>query len=246
MRSFIIFSILLIVVVSCKKPEDRKCWKSAGEESSLSIDLPDFKKVWLGPQLNFIIVQDTVCRAVVKGGKNLLNFVSFEMVDGEMRIANHNKCSFLRSYKKELTVELHIREIEHLQFEGTKPLTCQNKIVQDYMSIVIRDGAGKVNIDIDCINLNFLITHGWGNFDLKGNLSYLKLESFGSGFGSTYDLNITDSVHVVSSSSNDLKINAEGVILRAQTKSIGDIYYRGQPSLLEFNQYGDGELINDN
>lgn len=243
---FILTLILFSLLFSCKKPEERKCWKSAGEESSVTLDLPDFKKMTLGPHIRFTLVQDTVCFAVVRGGKNLLNFITFEMPEDELIILNGNKCNFLRSYKKEVNVELHVREIDLIQFEGTKELNCSNTLNQDYMSVVIRDGAGKFNLDINCFNLNFVITHGWGNFNLSGNVNYLKMEANGSGFGNAYSLVIHDSVNVVSNSSADLRIRAEAIPLRAQTNSIGNIYYRGIPSFLEFNRYGEGDLINEN
>ncbi len=246
MRLLILFFLSVTVLSSCKKPEDRKCWKSTGVDSELEIDLPEFKDLWLGPHMNFVLVQDSVCKAVVKGGKNLINLIEFNMVDDQMQVVNGNSCAFLRSYKKEVTVEIHINHLDKLQFEGTKPLICQNQLKQEYLSLVIRDGAGHVDFDIDGKNLMLIITHGWGNFNLHGKLNYLKLEMNGSGFGSAYDIDVKDSVHVISNSSDDVKVDIDSVLFRGQTKSLGSIYYRGNPTLLEFNKYGDGTLIDDN
>lgn len=245
MRILLVISFLLFVA-SCKKPEDRKCWKSAGEESSLVIDLPDFKRLTLGPHIKFTLVQDTTCYAVVGGGKNLLKFIHFDMPEDELIVTNGNKCNFLRSYKKEVSVEIHVRELDFIQFEGTKELVCANTLNQDYTSVVIRDGAGKFNLDINCYNLNFVITHGWGNFNLSGNVDYLRMEANGSGFGNAYSLAINDSVNVISNSSADLRIRANNIPFRVQTNSLGDVYYRGIPSFIEFNKYGDGDLIDEN
>ena len=245
MRLFFFISAVALLF-SCKKSEDRKCWKSAGENASVVIDLPDFKKLILGPHIKFTLVQDTACYAIVTGGKNLLNFIHFDMPEDELSITNGNKCNFLRSYKKEVSVELHLKDLDFIQFEGTKELLCANTLNQDYISVIIRDGAGKFNLDINCFNLNFVITHGWGNFNLSGNVNYLKMEANGSGFGNAYGLMINDSVNVISNSSGDLRIRANTVPFAAQTKSLGDIYYRGNPSLIEFNKYGEGELIDEN
>lgn len=246
MRLLVLFFLFGAVLSACKKPEDRKCWKSAGVESELEIDLPTFKNLWLGPHMNFVLVQDTVCKAIVKGGKNLIHMVQFNLVDDEMQVVNGNSCAFLRSYKKEITVEIHINQLDKIQFEGTKPLICQNQIKQDYLSMVIRDGAGNVDLNIEGLNLTLIVTHGWGNFNLHGKLNYLKIETNGSGFGSAYDINVMDSIHVISNSSNDVKVEVNNALFRGQTKSMGSIYYRGNPALLEFNKYGDGTLINDN
>lgn len=240
------FLSLVILLASCKKPAERKCWKSAGEDSELIIDLPEFKEVLLGPHVKFTLVQDTSFYAVIKGGKNLIQHIQFAYNDGLLEITNENKCNFLRSYKKEIEVELHFDQIEKIQFEGTKPLECKNQLQQDYFAFVIRDGAGRVNLNISGINLNFLVTHGWGNFDLKGKLNYLKLETNGSGFGTTYGLQVNDSIHVISNSSEDVNVNVDSGLFRAQTKNLGNVYYKGSPLFLEFNRYGTGDLINDN
>lgn len=245
MRFLIVIS-LFSLLFACKKAEDRKCWKSAGEDSSLTIHLPDFKKMTLGPHIRYTLVQDTSCYAIVRGGKNLLNFIQFEMPEEELYITNGNKCNFLRSYKKEVSVELHVRELDFIQYEGTKELICLNTLNQDYTSVVIRDGAGKFNLDINCYNLNFVITHGWGNFNLSGNVNYLRMEANGSGFGNAYSLVINDSVNVISNSSADLRIRANNIPFRVQTNSLGDVYYKGIPSYLEFNKYGEGNLIDEN
>jgi hypothetical protein len=242
----ILFLFSLLFMVACKKPADRKCWKSAGENQELRIDIPEFSEVFLGPHIKFTLVQDTAFYAIVKGGENLVQHVSFSMNEGVLEIRNENKCTFLRSYKKEIEVELHFNQIDKIQFEGTKPLHCKNQLTQDYLAFVIRDGAGEVNLDINCLNLNMVVTHGWGNFDLRGELNYLKLETNGSGFGTTYGLQVNDSLHVISNSSEDVRVAVGNALLRAQTKTIGDIYFKGLPSVLEYNQYGTGALIDDN
>ena len=40
-----------------------------------------------------------------KGGENLLNFITTEIIGGKLIIQNTNRCNFLRSYKKVVVVE---------------------------------------------------------------------------------------------------------------------------------------------
>lgn len=246
MRKYGALIVVLLALCGCKKPEDRKCWKGAGDDDSLVVVLPDFKQVFLGPHINFELVQDSSTFMVVRGGKNLINHVEAEMVDNMLEIKNQNKCSFLRSYKKKINVELHVDVLDKIHFEGSQPLYCKNQLVQDYLVLVIRDGAGRVNLNINANSLSTIVTNGWGNFDLYGSVNYLRVETNSSGFGTTEHIAISDSLHVVANSSELLKVKADNIVFRAQTKNFGDIWYTGHPSLLEFNQYGEGELLDKN
>ncbi len=67
-----------------------------------------------------------------------------------------------------------------------------------------------------------------------------------NGFGSAYDLNVIDSLTVISESSELVKVNAEGALMRAETSSNGDIWYIGTPNYIEYHQYGTGSLIEKN
>ena len=182
----------------------------------------------------------------VKAGENLIKHVTSELIDGVLEIRNTNKCNFLRSYKKQIDVELHIKNLKRIQYEGTKPLYCSNTLQQSELRLVIRDGAGKVNLNFQGARLHTVVTNGWGNFDLNGSVDYLKLEIGGSGFGSTYDMQVNDSLHVISNSSENVQVNADGILFRCETNSRGNIWYKGYPTFLEFNRYGDGDLLDKN
>jgi len=243
---YTVFLLAIIVLSSCKKAEDRACFKGVGEESEKEVLLPTFNKMYLGPHINYILVQDSVEKVILKGGKNLLNFIGTEVADGELRVTNDNKCNFMRSYKKEVTAEIHFKDLLNLQFEGTKPLTCKNKLNLLYVTVVIRDGAGELNLNLDAVSLHMLVTHGWGNMNLTGNVNYLKMEVKSNGFGDAYGLVVQDSLHVLSSTVGTVKVNANNALIRSETNGAGDIWYKGTPTIIDHNQYGTGELVDKN
>lgn len=238
--------IVAIGLVGCKKASERTCAKSAGDETTVEIDLPDFNMLFLGPHLNFTLVQDSVNKAVITGGANLVNFVSTDLIDGVMTINNENKCNFLRSYKKEIYVEIHFKDVNKIQFEGTKPLNCDGQLQLQNINFIIRDGAGHVDLDLNANALDLVVTHGWGNFNLHGDVNYLRLEVRSNGFGESYDLNVNDSLHVISNTQDIVKVNCDGALMRVEINQDGDIWYKGTPSFLATTIYGEGELIDKN
>jgi hypothetical protein len=237
---------IILFLLGCKKAEDRACFKSAGSHGVKEIELGTFNRMELGPRMRFILIQDTVEKIVLSGGENLLNSIETEIVDGVLTVKNANKCNFLRKLTHEVLVQIHLKNVYHIIFEGTKELTCKNQLVLPYLTFVIRDGAGKCNLNVNCDALTTVVTYGWGNFELSGQTNYLKLDIRSNGFGSAYDLQVQDSLNIISSSSELVKINGDGAAVRAELSSYGDIWYVGSPNTLEYNKYGEGELINKN
>lgn len=245
MRLFLFISLILLFA-GCKKSEDRPCFKSAGAETEITIGVGDFEGLFIGPNVNIVLVQDSLNKMVVKGGENLVNFITSDINDGILRIFNDNKCNFLRSYKKEVTVEVHYTDLSFLEFEGTKPLICQDIISGNNLTIVIRDGAGLLDLDLDYNNVNLTITNGWGNFDFSGTTATLIMNIRNNGFGSTYDLSVSNTIDVVSNTAGLLKINTEGADCTLQLRSTGDMWYVGNPNSLNASQVGTGVLVDKN
>lgn len=233
-------------VISCKKAEDRTCFKFAGDPSEKEILLESFQSLDLGPHIRYELVQDTVEKVVLSGGENLLNLIRVEVVDNKLLIRNENKCNFLRSYKKEVKVTIHLVNIFTLYYSGSKEISCLNQLNLGYLQLIMLDGAGKCNMNVNCSYLNTVVSNSWGNFELHGQTNYLRMNVKANGFGSAYDLNVIDSLTVISESSGLVKVNAEGALMRAETSSNGDIWYIGTPSYIEYNQYGTGALVDKN
>lgn len=238
--------IILFGLLACKKAEDRRCVKSAGETTTLTVQTADFDRIFVGPNMNIILVQDSLNEMRITAGKNLVNFISSDVEDGVLRIENENRCNFLRSYKHEVTVELHFTSLSEINFEGTKPLSCNGTISGNSLSVFVRDGAGLVDLDVDYNNVNFTVTNGWGNFDISGNTNNLYMNIRNNGFGTTYDLNVANELNVISNTAGLLKLNTSAADCRVQIQSVGDIWYIGNPNSLDFTALGEGMLINKN
>ena len=238
--------LTLLILFGCEKSEDRSCFKAVGGETNKEIPLDAFDKLYLGPHLKYVLIQSDEEKVVLYGGKNLLNFIETTVEDGKLSIRNKNQCNFLRSYDKVVTVHVYLKDIMNVLFEGTHELSCNNTLNVADLTFVIRDGAGAVELDLNASSLHTIVTHGWGNFTMRGQVGYMKLEINSNGFGSTYAMNVLDSLHVISNTSELVKVNANNCSFKAQTHSTGDIWYIGNPSLLEFYGYGSGNLIDKN
>lgn len=245
MSKYWIISIVL-VLFACKKSEDRRCIKGAGEVVTIERELTPFFALDLGPHIQYVLVQDTVEKVVLTGGENLLNFITTEVDGGVLNLRNTNRCNFLRSYKKVVVAEIHLKEISNVLFQGTKELRCENQLNAQSLTFVMKNGAGQCNLDVNSDILFLAAIQGFGNFTCKGSTNYLRVDMRDNGFGDAYELEVSDSLNVVSYSSEILKVNANGAQFRAEVGSNGDIWYKGSPTFLEYNQYGTGDLLDKN
>lgn len=242
----LIWSFFVLIVVSCKKSEDRACWKSTGEETSVEMQIDPFSKVFFHEHIEYVLVQDSVEKIIITGGKNLVNFIKVDFVDGFLDVKNENKCFFLRSYKKKIRAEIHFKQINEIIFEGTEPLTNQGLLEFNWLNILIRDGAGSVKLNFNAESIFATISHGWGDFTFTGHAKQANFNIRSNGFCDTYGLTVADSLTVVSNTQGFTKINANGVKLKAQIDTGGDIFYKGTPFSVKLNQYGEGQLIDAN
>jgi len=243
MKNWIWIFAALLILASCKKAEDRKCFKSAGKPGTKTIALPAFDRLLLHEHVEYLLIQDSTDRVVITGGENLLNFISCEVADGLLEIKNVNKCSFLRNLSKKVKVEIHFTSLINLHYEGSEPLHTQDTINAPYFTMMIRDGAGPVNMTLNSILIYADISHGWGDYTLSGKTNFARISARSNGFCNTFGLAIRDSVEVYSDTPGTIKINADGIPLRGLMKASGDIWYLGSPSLIAVVEKSTGKLV---
>ena len=246
MKQYALFVVIGWVLFACKKPENRSCVKSAGEDTELTHQLESFDKLDIGPNMKIVLVQGSAEKIVIRGGKNLVNFIQFDITDGMLTLVNENKCNFLRSYKHEIEVEIHFVNLINVLFKGTKELKCASELSVPFLTFVIEEGAGTCNLDVNCTALYLISGFGWGNFVVNGSTNYVKIDLRDNSFGNFNGLQVQDSATVISSSSEKMEVNLNAINARVETSSYGDIWYIGTPTSLEYNRYGEGELIDKN
>lgn len=234
----------VVVLISCKKAEFRSCVKSAGPDAERVVDLEHFDQLFLREKIKYVLVQDTVEKVVIKGGKNLLNFIDCKVTDALLEISNENKCAFLRSIKHKVTVEIHFKELINIRYEGTETLTNKGQLNVGWLTFLVRDGAGPVNLNLKAQAIYAGVSHGWGDFTFTGEVGHLNLNIRSNGYCDTYGMIVHDSLTVISNTPGIVKVNADNTYLKAELSGSGDVWYKGM-TLADpiVYQYSTGKLI---
>ena len=145
-----------------------------------------------------------------------------------------------------MKAEIHFTSIINIQFEGTEALVNRDTLQFDWLTFLIRDGAGKVKLNFNAQFVNAIVSHGWGDFTFKGTVNQANFNVRSNGFCDTYGMKVLDSLTVISNTQGTVKVNTNGAKLKAQTEADGNILYKGIPSSIQFNQIGSGSLIDSN
>ena len=235
--------VLIALVISCKKPEQRACFKKSGELSSRIYEFGSFNQLHLKEHLTYKLVQDSTNKVLVRGGSNLLNFVEVMGENGVLTIENKNRCNYLRSYEIP-EVEIHYTKLINILFEGTERLYNDDTLIADYLTITLRDGAGHMELNVKALDVNAINTHGWGRLTLKGETQSLRANLMGDGKFDFSQVTAINQIKLITSSSVDQRVNAAGIPLHVELNGVGNAYYYGLPSVINTVQYGKGKLIN--
>ncbi len=246
MRNSLFFLLSVCVVFSCKKPENRTCFKLMGNETTKEIALEDFDRLDLREHVRYVIIQDSLDKVVLKGGKNLLNLIEVSVSGGMLTIENKNRCGFLRNAKKVVVAEIHCTKLINVRFVGTESLTCEGEINTDYFTFYSRDGAGDVNLAINAQVIDAEANHGWCNFTLTGTAQTARICAKSNSYCDVTGLHVSDSIYVASETVGNIKINADNLVIHGYITESGNILYKGTPLGVDVLLNGTGKVVSEN
>lgn len=244
---FKILSLAIIAVLSfsCKKAEDRTCFKTLGEDSSLELPLPRLDKLSVTGKIKYILIQDSTNKAVVHGGKNLIKHIDFSYdADSVLHISNKNKCNVLRKMNHQLTVELHISDLSSLTINSGDSVVSRGPLKSPFIYVKVNDGAASIALDFDVHQLDTYVVYGFADLTYTGKAKTCNNNiSFASSLNAL-GLKVSDYIYIRSFTSQPVYFNTNQTYMEGLIESNGDIYYEGIPSHLDVKTLaGNGKLI---
>jgi hypothetical protein len=237
----------VIIFFSCKKAEDRKCLKFAGDESEriVNVDI-DIDTLFLYDNLYYSLIQGEEAKVVLSGGENLLSHINLDFSNGTLTITDENKCKFLRSYKNKIHAKIYVDSISYIYYEGGKELKSIDTLRSNEMRLIIRDGAGSTDLTLRNGYTSAIVTHGFGDFTLRGSTQIGFLNCNTNSFCDTRSFQVVDELIVKSNTVGKMLINANQTKLFADILQRGNIEYVGYPTSISINSFGEGQLIDLN
>lgn len=238
---------VFLLLFSCKKAEDRSCWKSSGAVDTLVYTISDFDSLRLHEKLNFELVQSNQPKLEIIGGENLINHVKLDSLGDVLSISNANKCAFLRSYKEAVKVRIHLPTLRYIYTDISEELSNEGVLTYPNLFLLAHSGAGRIDLNVDANRVFLDASYGNVDFNLSGQLNSLGLSVKSNAYGDTRDLKVKYQIEVFSNTVGDLHINAENTnLVKAELIYKGDVYLYGTPIAIEKTIEGEGSLIEGN
>lgn len=231
-RNIVILLLLIAAfagISSCKKENACDCFKGTGSLITETRTLPAFQKISVEDNVNVIFTQDSVQQITVEAGKHLIALVKTEVVDGELRIRNDNRCNFMRRYNIPVNVYVHApKTMYYISTKSTGKVSSTNDYTGDSLHLEIKGGSGDIEFFVNSPNV-YTHQHGAGDIILHGHADNLIIYNVAVGY-TTADDCTSNYCWIWQKTVGTIKVNVRD-LLDVTITSRGNVYYKGSPQV---------------
>lgn len=230
-----------VLFAGCRKENMCDCMKSTGEDVKEIRTLNDFSKIEVRKNVFVTLFQDTINYAEVEAGSHLVDLIRTDVENGILKITNDNTCNWVRSYDREIHVNVHLKKLSQLDHYGSEEINCANTLITGFIDI-FENNSADIHLMLDAHDVYARQMIGGGDIYLSGRSVFNY--NFGGSFGYIHaeDL-VSDSVQVDHRGTGDVHVRPVswlGVYLADR----GNVYYSGNP-VVESVINGTGKLIHE-
>jgi len=237
--AFVLPAILVAALgwFSCSRGD---CPLHAGDAISQDRDLPPFTDIILDAKVNLILTRDTAQYVRISAGKNLADGIK-TTVDGQTLSIKENNPCLLSDPSEWSTVYISSPRLRSITYYGSGNVTSTNTLQASLFTVDCWTGVGKINLALQAGQVNALVRNESATVTLTGTAdsAYVYCHEAGS-----VDLSrlATIAAGVDSKSIRDIYVDASHAV-HANITYKGNVYYRGNPSVIDTFIVSTGRLI---
>lgn len=229
---------ILLAATSCSRDS---CPLSAGNLSSEIRDLPPFQVISLYDKIDVILTPDSNQSIRVVAGKNLLRGISTSVSGGTLTIQDNNNCKLLRTDASTVQVYISTTQLQKISYAGAGNVNSTDTMRVAVFTIDCFNGSGSINLKMVADSVNTIIRTRNTDITLSGygNNAYIYCAEEGDIDLSLYKAR---SVSVISKTLRDISVSVSDS-LDASVLYKGNVYYQGNPTLIQSTISNTGKLI---
>jgi len=204
------------------------CFKSTGSMTQQSRVIDDFDSILLHDNINLILQKSNENLLKIEAGQNILPKIEVKVENQKLTIKNASSCNWVRDQKIPVNVTVYFKNLTSIEHMGYGNITNIDTLKLNSLDILI-SGQGDVKLTVDIQNIDCNLNK-LGDVELTGKCNDLGLISFTHGFfrGKGLQAKVISAYH---SGQGDFELYAISS-LDISVASIGDVYYRGNPTQL--------------
>ncbi len=181
MKKILVISFFLsFIQLGC---EGDACLKGSGDFITETRDLNNAYEISLHDNLNLDIYRSNGgTYAIVKGGENVVPFLKTEVSNGLITIKNENKCNFLRSFDKDIKIDLYVDSLTKIIYDGSGNIYMASEFTEEKFEFYSNQGSGTADLFVNCKDLIIENRAAISDIIYIGNASFAQIYNEGSGW----------------------------------------------------------------
>ena len=243
----ILFIVSFFLIIACDSEDSGDCFQKVGSIVQQEVIVSSFDKILVNRDIELIIKEGVTQSVIVQTGKNLINDVIAEVVEGTLTLTDNNTCNYIRDYgiTKVYVTSLNITEIRsstqyEISSDGVLSYPSLTVLSEDFGSPgAFNVGDFRLQIDNDSFRVVF---NNLSVCYVSGQTEGLSV-TFAAGTSRFEGRNlIAQKVTVSNRSSNDMIVNPQQEI-KGKISGIGDVISVNVPPIIDVEEVYRGRLI---
>ncbi len=237
----IVFIILSLLFLGCDKDSGWNCGRKLGDTIVQERNMGHFHSVRAEGRFNLVFRYADSSQVSVKFGKNVIEEITTEVVDGVLRINDETSCNWVRDLSKIPEVTILTDSLKLFENRLSGDVTFHDTLKSIVFTYDQWDSNGKFHLKVDAIITKCWAQTGYGDLTIEGRTKTAELYS---GSSTLYNaLGLKSLTTLVNNSSNvDILCHAENYIY-GELNAQGNIVYAGDPETVESSRNGSGQIL---
>ncbi|MXN91778.1 DUF2807 domain-containing protein [Flavobacterium sp. Sd200] len=241
--------ILLVVVLfqvfsACNSDLMPECFKNMGAVVAYDVPVADFTSIKVGVGIELIIEQGDEQKVTIETGKNIKEYISVTVSNGELLLKNDNNCNWVRDYKS-TTVHVTTPHLESIYSETQ--FAVKSKGVLEFTSLSLMSGilsetaSGTFELSVNCQNLT-VQDNQFCYYVINGSTDNLTV-NFYAGDARFEGSGLTvQKLQVFHRSTNDIIANVQQEVT-GTLYSTGNLVLKNHPPVVAVNRIYTGQVV---
>lgn len=235
-KLFTIAALFILLPFYSQNWWNKNTLKGNGNIKTETRKTSDYESISVSGSFTVKLIQGNEGTLTLSGEENILDYVTTEVENGNLKIKFNKNLNLKLSRKIEVTVP--VEEIKSLALSGSGSITSTLQLKSTNFSTA-QSGSGKININIDTKKLETALS-GSGQLILSGFTENFNIALCGSG---NVDSRKMNSEKVVAQISGSGRVNlTTSQSIKAVVSGSGQINYSGNPKIVEEKVSGSGGI----
>lgn len=225
-------------LAGCKK---LAFFESAGTTTTQTHTVAFFNQIKLYDNIDLYLTPDTAEYITVEAGKHLQPYIAATADSNILTIRNKVGAQWLRNPNEKIKVYAHFKELVNLEYAGSGHVFSTDTIRAGTISIRSINGAGNIEVTLKANRTFVNIAKETADFIFHGQSDscYTYVNARGSiDFSDFY----VKALHIDYGSLRDAYVNvSDGLYANMFFK--GNLYYKGNPAIIDTTNYSTGRAI---